>query len=25
EAGYGSVVPKTLLKHQLSVVLNGER
>ncbi|MDW1945417.1 helix-turn-helix transcriptional regulator, partial [Vibrio sp. Vb0599] len=24
-AGYGSVVPKTLLKHQLSVVLNGER
>ncbi|MDF5321966.1 helix-turn-helix transcriptional regulator, partial [Vibrio parahaemolyticus] len=22
---YGSVVPKTLLKHQLSVVLNGER
>ncbi|HGY9582566.1 helix-turn-helix transcriptional regulator [Vibrio harveyi] len=25
EAGYGSIVPKTLLKHQLSVVLNGER
>ncbi len=25
EAGYGSVVPKTLLKHQLSVVLNGDR
>lgn len=25
EAGYGSIVPKTLLKHQLSVVLNGDR
>ncbi|BBM67438.1 LuxR family transcriptional regulator [Vibrio alfacsensis] len=25
EAGYGSIVPRSLLKHQLSVVLNGER
>ncbi|WP_345795423.1 helix-turn-helix transcriptional regulator [Vibrio sp. CAU 1672] len=25
EAGYGSIVPKSLLKKQLSVVLNGER